>query len=255
MQNLYSENVYNILQKSYDSKKLVHAYLFFGGNAETKMVTAKKFASLILKADEKTTDLIDREEHANVVIIRPDGKNIKKEQIVFLKKEISKKSIENNSKIYIIEDAHLMSSSATNSLLKFLEEPADDTYIILIAPAKENLLATIISRTSNLNFTDSNSDKIYNIEKYSHLIEELERKTTLPFLVANIYPEIFKNELPEFITTYQQYLHDLNTKFSNEPMLLVQNVKKIRALEVASRNLRNNMNIQLVLDVLWQNFE
>lgn len=50
----------------------------------------------------------------------------------------------------LIEDAHLMTHEAQNSLLKILEEPPADTIIVLTAVPSKNILPTIISRVQQL---------------------------------------------------------------------------------------------------------
>jgi len=244
----------HFLEKSYTEGRLVHGYLFFGGEKLEKLAVAKRFASMVLEADEVGKNLIENEEHANVWIIRPDGKNIKKEQIVFLKAEIGKKSIENKAKIYIIEDADKMSISATNSLLKFLEEPAPDVHIILMAPSKEVLLPTIISRTVNLGFRRLTEKKEAVNEIFLEIINSLERGEVGQVVVAK-NPEIFKEQTVMFLDGYQHYLHAMMAENFAAPNTLKCCIRKLRALEIARRSLQYNMNVQLCLDKLWLDFK
>lgn len=58
----------------------------------------------------------------------------------------SKNSNTNMLKVVIVDDAHLMSDEAQNSLLKILEEPPEQTMIILLATSTNSLLPTILSR-------------------------------------------------------------------------------------------------------------
>ena len=249
-----SDYVINFLEKSYFEGRLVHAYLFFGGSKDEKISVAKKFAKLVLGDDEITSRLIDEDEHANVMTIRPDGKNIKKEQIIFLKTEIAKKSIENRSKIYIIEDADKMSISATNSLLKFLEEPAPDVHIILISPSKEVLLPTIISRTVNLGFGGLLQENIPIKEEILDVIKQLEEGAN-PLIVVTKNSDVFKEKILEFLDAYQVYYRDMMEKSLSGRVSDIKGiVKKLRAIEEAKRSLQYNMNVQLCLDKLWLDF-
>jgi len=244
---------YAFLTKSHNEGRLVHAYLFFGGNKSEKVKTAKDFAKLVLDADATTGNLIDNEAHANVITIRPDGKNIKKEQIVFLKGEIAKKSLEERAKIYIIEDAHQMSTSATNSLLKFLEEPAPDVYIILIAPSREVLLPTIISRCVGLGFISDASNETPTPEMLT-IIQQIELGAPFHMLVAQ-NSELFKEQTPEFLNAMSRfYLGQIN-RYLEVPAQLKRCTNRLRAIEIAKQNLRYNMNLQLCLDQLALVFE
>lgn len=240
---------FEFLKKSQKEGRLVHAYLFFGGNLSEKVETAKGFAKLLLGDDVVTARLIDTDEHANVVNIRPDGKNIKKEQIVFLKDELGKKSLEDKAKVYIIEDAQQMSISATNSLLKFLEEPAPDVYIILIAPAREGLLPTILSRCIGLGFKSDQSAKPVICPEILTIIQQIELGATFHLLVAK-NGEIFKERTPEFLTALSRFYRNQMATALQQPVLLQRYVNYLKAIETAQQNLRYNMNIQLCLDQL-----
>lgn len=245
------------LEKSHAEDRLVHAYLFFGGSKDEKVSVAKKFAKLVLGADEITNRLIDSGEHANVITIKPDGKYIKKEQIVFLKIEIAKKSVENRSKIYIIEEADKMSLSATNSLLKFLEEPAPDVHIILISPSKEVLLPTIVSRTVNLGFRTLFQENVEIKGELLAVIQQLEAGAN-PHIVAVKHAAIVKEQTVAFLDAYLIYvrgmLGELLGAGDGSITDMKRCTKKLRAIEEAKRSLQYQMNVQLCLDKLWIDF-
>ena len=244
-----SQHVIDFLKKSFLDGRLMHSYLFFGGEKQEKLAIAKWFAGLVLDVDDSGRALIKNEEHANMIIIRPDGKNIKKEQIVFLKSEIGKKSIENKAKVYIIEDADKMSISATNSLLKFLEEPAVDVYIILIAPSKEILLPTIISRCVCLAFRGFIRDSAIEAV-FLDVIDSLENNEAGQIVMAR-HADLFKERLDDFLVAYQCYLYGKMERVFEDFGELEKCVRKLRALEEARQRLRYNVNASLCLDQLW----
>jgi len=252
--NNVNDRVVEFLEKSYKEGRLVHGYLFFGGEKSEKLAVAKKFACTVLEVDEIGRNLIETEQHANVHVVRPEGKNIKKEQIILLKTEIGKKSVEDRAKIYIIEEAEKMSISATNSLLKFLEEPAPNVYIILIATSKEVLLPTIISRTVNLGFRMSNLEKSPMNEAFLTVIKALENGEVGQVVVAK-NPDIFKEQVSGFLDAYQAYLQKKMDDYFGNYQKLQQCIKKLRALDVAKRDLLAQMNVALCLDKLWFDFK
>ncbi|MFL2030042.1 DNA polymerase III subunit delta' [Loigolactobacillus zhaoyuanensis] len=90
--------------------------------------------------------------HPDVVKVVPEGQSLKIEQIRFLKQELTKSGMETNQRVFIIQDADKMTVSAANGLLKFLEEPSPQTYLILTTTAKNQLLPTIISRLQVIEF-------------------------------------------------------------------------------------------------------
>lgn len=84
--------------------------------------------------------------HPDVHIIEPDGQAIKIDQIRELKKEAAMKSVEGGRKVYIIAGADKLNVQAANALLKFIEEPIQDSLVILTAEKRDVLLPTILSR-------------------------------------------------------------------------------------------------------------
>ncbi|MEK1398006.1 DNA polymerase III subunit delta' [Limosilactobacillus fermentum] len=84
--------------------------------------------------------------HPDVVVARPEGRQIKVDQVRYLKAEFSKTGVEGEKKVFIIEGAETLTGSAANSLLKFIEEPGPGVYIFLLTPNKNAVLQTVQSR-------------------------------------------------------------------------------------------------------------
>ncbi len=149
-----------ILENSIKNNRLSHAYLFTGANGTYKKEMAFHLAMMLYCKEEtpcyKCANCLAilENRHLNVHYIEPFGQSIKKEQIIALQEEFSKTSLLEGPRVYIINEAETMSSSAANSLLKFIEEPTGETYGILITEHKENILSTIISRSMVISFND-----------------------------------------------------------------------------------------------------
>ena len=82
--------------------------------------------------------------------LEEDAAVIKVEQIRELSESFSLKSYRGRSKVAIIDPADAMNINSFNALLKTLEEPADDTYLILTASRSDRLPRTIVSRSARL---------------------------------------------------------------------------------------------------------
>jgi DNA polymerase-3 subunit delta' len=74
------------------------------------------------------------------------------DQIRAMKRLVSLKSYEHGAKVYILSQAHSMTDDAQVSLLKILEEPPQNTYIILTTSSENTLLPTIRSRSQRVSF-------------------------------------------------------------------------------------------------------
>ncbi len=93
----------------------------------------------------------------SLIIVSPDGLNIKKNQVNELKKRLSCKPVYSKYNTYIIKYAEKLNASSANTMLKFLEEPEDYVIGFLITENKENVLNTIKSRCQifSVNYEDN----------------------------------------------------------------------------------------------------
>jgi DNA polymerase III subunit delta' len=92
--------------------------------------------------------------HPEVKIITKEekAKNLKIEQIFQLRADISLRPVEAIRKVYIIDDAHILTRDAANCLLKTLEEPPPNSLLILITANPSALLITVRSRCQKIEF-------------------------------------------------------------------------------------------------------
>ena len=94
---------------------------------------------------------IENEDSLDYMIVSND--RIKKKDIVDLQAFFESTSAgKQNARIYILDHYDKATSDASNSLLKFLEEPSEGIYGILIADEKSNVLPTIQSRCQSIHF-------------------------------------------------------------------------------------------------------
>ena len=179
-----------IIENSKINNRLSHAYLFTGPKGTYKKEMAYYLAMMLYCKENKPCykcsecRAILENRHLNVTYIEPFGQSIKKEQIIALQEEFSKTSLVEGPRIYIINEADTMSTSAANSLLKFIEEPNGETYGILITEHKDNILSTIISRSMVVNFTEL--DKSVLEEQLLSLEVEGLKLNALSYLTSNI---------------------------------------------------------------------
>lgn len=173
------ENIKNILSNNINTKNILHSYLFIGEDGIGKKMLAKEFAKAILCTSEnnrpcnicKSCVEFNTNNNANFNLINEEGSAIKIEQIRNMQVKIAEKPINSNYKVYLINDAELMTQEAQNCLLKTLEEPPEYVVIILITSNENKVLNTIKSRCMKLYF--NNLDK-NNVKKV--LIEQFEMK-------------------------------------------------------------------------------
>jgi DNA polymerase-3 subunit delta' len=151
-----------ILRAALTGRRLHHAYLFLGPEGIGKRTLALTLARAI-HCSEMDDDFCGRcincarisdGNHPDVRFIEPlaDKKEISIQQIRELERELNYRSFTGKRKIVIIDPATLVNLSAQNALLKTLEEPPEDSLIILIASNAGALLPTVRSRCLPLSF-------------------------------------------------------------------------------------------------------
>jgi DNA polymerase-3 subunit delta' len=96
---------------------------------------------------------IDSGSHPDFLLISPKSGLIRIEEIRAIDDALSFKPFEGREKVVITDEADTMNPYAANAFLKTLEEPPEDSLIILISSSPDRLPDTIRSRCSRINFT------------------------------------------------------------------------------------------------------
>ncbi len=155
-QNLIKE----VLLNQVKNNKINHGYLFSGSHGTGKTSCAKIFARAIncLNPENgepcnKCKNCLEILEDRSVDVIELDAaSNNGVDNIRELKNLGAYPPSTLKKKVYIIDEAHMLSQSACNALLKILEEPPDHLVFILATTDPEKLLDTVRSRLQRFNF-------------------------------------------------------------------------------------------------------
>src|SRR5512146_1107294 len=154
------EHVTRTLRNAVASGRIVHAYLFCGprgtGKTSTARILAKavncldpqdgepcnRCASCVAVNGGRAIDLIEIDAASNRGI--DDARD--------LREKIKFSPAEARFKVYIIDEAHMLTSEASNALLKTLEEPPEHAILILATTESHKILPTISSRCQRFDF-------------------------------------------------------------------------------------------------------
>lgn len=109
--------------------------------------------------------------HPDIVIITPIGPTIKIAQIRDVLKILSLKPYEARVRVVVILKSHTMNPAASNALLKVLEEPPDNSILILTTPNASDLLSTIVSRCRNIRFNPLLKNDIIRLLEQNYKID------------------------------------------------------------------------------------
>ena len=150
------------LRSALASNRLHHAYFFAGPEGVGKRTTAIALAKAVhcMQLDDDfcgecvNCARISDGNHPDVRFVEPlaGKKEISIQQIRELERELNYRSFSGGRKIAVIDPATSMNLASQNALLKTLEEPPQDSLIILIAANAGALLPTVRSRCLRLPF-------------------------------------------------------------------------------------------------------
>jgi DNA polymerase-3 subunit delta' len=162
-----------ILQKSLRDGRVAHAYLFSGIDGVGKTSCAISLAQ-VLNCEKGGEDgcgrcpacqKIARLNFPDFRKIEPGGpaRTITIDTIRGLRREIYLRPVEGNYKIFLITGADRMNEQSSNALLKVLEEPPEESILILTTSYPHLLLPTILSRCQTVCFRRLNREKVVEI--------------------------------------------------------------------------------------------
>ena len=150
----------NILVKTMQRGRIASSYLFAGepgiGKKCTALTLAKALNCLTFQADAcdqcPSCRKIDSGIHPDFLLISPESGQIRVEEIRAIDEMLSLKAFEGRYKVVVVDDADTMNQYAANAFLKTLEEPPEESLIILVSSNPGRLPDTIRSRCSRINF-------------------------------------------------------------------------------------------------------
>lgn len=283
-----------ILKKAIEINKTSHSYIFCGTEGIGKKLIAKELAKEILCLKEKKADCnckscieFDSDNNPDFQLIEAIDGKIKIEQIRQMQRKVAEKPIISNNKVYIIDDADTMTTEAQNCLLKTLEEPPEYITIILICTNEGNLLSTIKSRCTRMQFEPIKEDELKKYIK-SKLPDEQISDNIIELAQGSIGKAIKLNEKKDIYENIENILLSMQTKDlidivqmseiiykSKEEIkpileyinvllmkLSKQNIKYINCVQIVEetkRRIKANSNYDMCIDYMifsmWQNVE
>ncbi len=154
------DRVTRTLQNAITAHRIVHAYLFCGHRGTGK-TTAARILAKCLNCQRGPTPIPCNEcancrsisAGASLDVIEIDAaSNRGIDEIRDLRDRIKLVPVEGRYKVYIIDEAHMLTAEAANALLKTLEEPPAHAVLVLVTTEPHRLPTTITSRTQRFDF-------------------------------------------------------------------------------------------------------
>lgn len=236
-----------VIKNSFTENRNSHAFLVETNNVEMCLDDIKK---IILDINNISREII-LENIPDVKIIFPDGKEIKKEQISVIKNDFLTYPVELKHRYYIIVSSELMNQSATNVILKFLEEPDNAVVGFFITNNRKSMLDTMVSRCQQYKLF-YNSTFLYDEEMVNSFINNMNLKEIYKrILFLNKFIEKDRTENIRKFKEIISYLLERDDVYSDVNLL----VKRVNLLDNIIVRLTKNANNELILLDLAINWE
>lgn len=285
-----TDEIKNVILNSFHEKKNSHAFLLSTNNInrclEDVIAIVKKINCL--KNGDESCDCnvcttINSLTNPDFIVVKPDGKEIKKDQILNIIDAFTTKPVISKYSVYILCEADKMNASSANKILKFLEEPEENIIGFFITDKLNAIIPTIKSRCEVYNYHFGNNSILDLLEIteeeyascYNLSFDLLKRLNGEPkFLLMADTKNIAKKERNEIDLLFKLLRKFYIIKYENIESNLYNNleyvtpileaidvddisviVKRIKILDNIINDLNVNVNKELIINkffLMWE---
>ncbi len=154
------EHVVRTLRNAVEHGQVHHAYLFVGSRGTGKTSMAKILAGCLNCVNGPTIEpcgvcdsCVSIANATSMDVIEMDAaSNNSVDDIRDLRESVAYAPVSGRSKVYILDEAHMLSSQAWNAFLKTLEEPPPNTIFVLATTEAQKVLPTVVDRCHRFDF-------------------------------------------------------------------------------------------------------
>lgn len=247
------EQIIEHLQNAVKLDKVSHAYIFNGERGMGKKLLANAFAKTLQCVSENVNSCgtctscmqMDSGNHPDVIHVTHEKVSIGVDDIrIQLNQDIGIKPYSSKYKIYIIDEADLMTEQAQNALLKTIEEPPAYGIIVLLTNNVSKLLPTILSRCVTLNLKPISSEVIKKQLMIEYSIPDYVAALSASFCQGNMGRAIRYASSEEFLKVKEEVLHLVKYIDDMEIYEIIDSLKRM------SEN-KLEINDYIDLMILW----
>jgi DNA polymerase-3 subunit gamma/tau len=162
------EHVVRTLTNAVARDRVHHAYLFVGSRGTGKTSMAKILAACLNCVNGPTVEpcgvcdsCVSIASASSLDVIEMDAASSNSvDDIRALRDSVAYAPVSGRQKIYILDEAHMLSTAAWNAFLKTLEEPPPNTVFVLATTEPQKVLATVVDRCHRFDFQRPTAEQI-----------------------------------------------------------------------------------------------
>jgi DNA polymerase-3 subunit gamma/tau len=206
------EHVVRTLRNAVEQGKVHHAYLLVGSRGTGKTSMAKILAACLNCASGPTTkpdgtcdSCVAIANATSLDVIEMDAaSNNSVDDIRDLREKVAYAPVSGRHKVYILDEAHMLSPQAWNAFLKTLEEPPPRTIFVLATTEAQKVLPTVVDRCHRFDFGRPTVEQVTTVLERVATAEQIEIERGALALIARHATGSFRDALGtlEQLVTY-----------------------------------------------------
>ncbi|HEX8976811.1 MAG TPA: DNA polymerase III subunit gamma/tau [Solirubrobacteraceae bacterium] len=206
------EQIVRTLSNAVRQDKVHHAYLFVGSRGTGKTSTAKILAACLNCERGPTVEpcgvcdsCVSIANATSLDVIEMDAaSNNSVDDIRDLREKVAYSPVSGRHKVYILDEAHMLSSQAWNAFLKTLEEPPPRTIFVLATTEAQKVLPTVVDRCHRFDFGRPTVEQVARVLSRVSASEQIDIEPGAVALIARHATGSFRDALGtlEQLVTY-----------------------------------------------------